>query len=70
MNLITKEPHLFWSGVILLTVAFLVFGKPVSSESQSARDRIVVPAAQEDVYTGPSTDYAATPHPGALTYGR
>ena len=70
MNLITKEPHLFWSGVILLTVAFLVFANPVSSEHPSAADRITAPTAHEHVYMGPTSDYQATPAPGALTYGR
>lgn len=69
MNLITKEPHLFWSGVILLTVAFLVFGKPVSSEDKGARSWSEAQTEQRHIYTGPNGDYAATPHSDSLTYG-
>ena len=68
MKQIIKESHLLWGGLVLVFLVFLGVDRPVNSESDRTRARVDKAATFRLVYTGPSGNYAATPHPGTLVY--
>ena len=68
MKQLMKEPHLLWGALVIVFLAILGFGRPADPESGRAGIRVSNPMMPGYLYTGPSGNYAATPHPGSLTY--
>lgn len=68
MNQLSNEPHLLWGTVVTVFLTLVVLGKPVEPAGQRSPGRADAPAAHGHIYTGPSSNYAATPHAGSLTY--